>query len=263
MNELPPIWIVSLERASHRRSAVALEFDALDLPFEFIEAVDGRALTDEQAALYSHWRALFEMGRGLSQGVFGCSLSHLRLYERMVTEDIPVVAIFEDDIKPTPDLRVVLESIHELPSDWQVVTLHSLFASADPQPIDDRLVAGMHQVCTYRSGLFGTQGYIINLDAARRVLEVGYPVAFPADELLFRAQPARLVRYGIEPTVLVHDDVASEIHSQPQCVVPERKVRLPLEWLVVVAGKIWRRAVSLGRRDGVAVRSKGGSESAP
>jgi len=241
MTKRPPLWIISLERAAHRRETVTASFMSVGQDFEFIRAVDGSALTPEQRRLYSHWRALFEMGRGLGRGMFGCSLSHLRVYERMVAEQVPVAAVFEDDVEPTEGLVSVLDSVDDLPDDWQVVTLHSLFASSEPEPIEHPPIAGQYRVCTYRRVPFGTQGYLINLSGARRALEVAYPVCFPPDELLFRTHPAGLRVYGIEPSVLVHRDTESEIHSQPRGVVPERALRRPIEDAVVLAGKVRHR----------------------
>jgi glycosyl transferase, family 25 len=241
MVERPPVWIISLERAVDRRETVSTSFTSLGQEFEFIQAVDGSALTAEQRRLYSHWRALFEMGRGLGRGMFGASLSHLKVYERMVAEQRPAVAVFEDDVHPSKDLLSVLDCVDKLPDDWQVVTLHSLFASSGPTPIERPPITGHYRVCTYRRVPFGAQGYLVTLSGARRALEVAYPVCFPPDELLFRRHPAGLRVYGIEPSVLVHRDVVSEIHSQPIGVFPERALRRPIEHAVVLAGKVRHR----------------------
>jgi glycosyl transferase, family 25 len=240
----PPIFIISLTRAMRRRESVSAAFRSAALPFEFIDAVDGSALTPEQRARYSNWRALFEMGSPLGQGMFGASLSHLGVYERMVTENLPVVAVFEDDVEPSPDLELILESVPKLPEDWQVVTLHSLFPSSRPRPVDAPPIVPGRQVCTYERVPFGLQGYLINLSGARRVLEVAYPVAFPPDEILFRRHPAGLSVYGIEPSPLVHRGVMSEIHSLPVPLVPGRALRRPVDRAVLLAGKahlrVWK-----------------------
>jgi glycosyl transferase family 25 len=159
----------------------------------------------------------------------------------MVADDIPVVAVFEDDVEPTTGLRHVLASVDDLPEDWQVVTLHSLFPSSGPVPIERPSLADKYHVCTYRRVPFGTQGYLINLSGARRALEVAYPVCFPPDELLFRRHPADLNVYGVEPTVLVHRSLDSEIHNRPAGVVPGRALRRPFEQATVIAGKLHHR----------------------
>jgi glycosyl transferase family 25 len=239
----PPIWIISLERAFERRTRVAAAFDDLNLPFELMDAIDGNELTPEQIARYSNWRALFGMGRPMAKGMFGCSLSHLAAWERMVDEGVPVVAIFEDDVEPSPALAEVLESLDRLPADWDVVTLHSLFESAGPQPIDALAIAGDHQICTYRRTPMGAQGYLLRIEAARRLCSVATPIAYPPDELLFRARPAKLIRYGVEPSVLVHRETASELVGRPQLVVPSHRWRRPGDWLVRIAGKVQFRVL--------------------
>jgi glycosyl transferase family 25 len=238
---VPPIWVISLERAPERRAAITEALGSRGLAFEFIDAVDGQALTQAQRQAYSHWRALFETGRGLGRGMLGCSLSHLAVYRRMLAEDVPVVAVLEDDVEPLDGLATILDSVDAFPPDWQVITLHSLFASADPRPVDGRVIADRFQVCTYARMPFGTQGYLINEHGARRVLDVAYPVGLPPDELLFRARPAGLRVYGIEPSVLAQRDVDSEIHRLPLEVTPTRAWRRPVDAGVVVAGKVRRR----------------------
>ncbi len=242
--DFPPIFVINLRRTRARRDSVGAAFAELGLEFEFVDAVDGSTLTPAQRACYSQWRALFEMGRPMGRGMLGCSLSHLGVYERMSREQIEVAAVFEDDIAPGPELPILLSSLSALPTDWQVFTLHSLFPSSSPRPIPGPPIIAGHRVCTYARVPFGTQGYAITLSGARRALDVGYPVAFPPDELLFRRRPAGLRVYGIEPSVLVHRGVDSEIHAQPLPVVPDRRVRRPVERLVVVAGKVSARARS-------------------
>ena len=208
---MPPIWVISLERATERRENVRAAFTALGLPFEILDAVDGGALTAEQVGRYSQWRACFETGRGLGQGELGAALSHLMVYERMVREEIPVVAIFEDDVEPGPDLPGLLASTDRLPPDWQVVNLRTTFAWSEPQPVDTAPIADGYRVCTYGRTPLGAVGYLINLAGARRVLAAAYPVGLPSDELLFRPRPAGLTRYGIEPSPLGHRDIESEV----------------------------------------------------
>lgn len=245
---MPPIWVISLERATERREKVRAAFTALGLPITILDAVDGRALTPEQVSRYSHWRACFEFGRGLSQGELGAALSHLMVYERMVHDKIPVVAVFEDDVEPGPDLPGLLASSGHLPPDWEVVNLRTTFAWSEPQPVDTAPIADGYRVCTYGRTPLGAVGYLINLAGARRVLAAAYPVGLPSDELLFRPRPAGLTRYGVEPSPLGHRDVESEVIRRGDPVIPDRPARRPVDWLVVTAGKVLRRVQRVGQR---------------
>ena len=142
-------------------------FGDLGIPFELVDAVDGRALSPEERRQYSPWRSRFEIGRDMTLGDVGCSLSHLRVYERMIAEGIPELVVVEDDVQPMPALVDVLASRDALPNDWQVVTLHSLFTTSDPRPLDLPPLTADHRVCTYGRIPFGTQCYLIRLPAAR------------------------------------------------------------------------------------------------
>jgi len=245
---LPPIWVISLEQAAERRERVGAAFAALGLACTILDAVDGRALTPAQVGRYSEWRACFEMGRGLRQGELGAALSHLAVYERMVREEIPVVAVFEDDVEPGPDLPRLLAATDGLPPDWEVVNLRTTFLWSDPRPVATAPIADGYRVCTYGRTPLGAVGYLVNLAGARRALAAAHPVALPADELLFRPHPAGLTRYGIEPSPLGHRDTESEVIRRAEPVVRPRPVLQPLMWVVATAGKVRRRAERVRQR---------------
>jgi glycosyl transferase family 25 len=238
---LPPIWVISLERAHDRRQSVHRSFGAAGIPFELFDAVDGRALDPAERRQYSRWRSLFEVGRDLTLGDVGCSLSHIRVYERMVAEAIPEVVVVEDDVQPSPALADVLAARSALPADWQVVTLHSLFPTADPQALPGAPLVDGFRVCRYRRIPFGTQCYLVSLAGARRALEVAYPVRMPPDELLYRRRPAGLRVYGIEPSPVVHADFGSELRTARAS--DARGLQRLAERAVVAAGKARARIV--------------------
>ena len=212
---LPPVWVVSLARATDRRAFVSTVYAELGIEPVVIDAVDGRALTDEQIDRYSEVRATFAYGRGLTRAEVAIALSHLALCRRMVDENVDDVVVLEDDVRPTPALLDVLSERWSFPADLDVLTLHSLFDWATPTPVDGRVIAGGFRVCRYARTPMGTQAYLLRRRAARRLLDVGFPVRLPADELLFRRHPAGLLVYGIAPSPVDHDEFPSELHRAP------------------------------------------------
>jgi glycosyl transferase family 25 len=209
----PPVWAISLGRATQRRASVLEAFRRVGIPVSIIEAVDGQELTASQRRVYSPRRAMRQKGRYLTRGEVGCALSHLSVYERLVKEDIPSVLVVEDDVSPSPDLVEILKSLDRLPTDWDVVTLHSLFASARPEPIEGGGVTGRHRVCRYAQMPFGSQCYLINRAGAEKALRVAYPICLPADDLLYRRWPTGLAVYGIEPSPVTAGTLPSEVHA--------------------------------------------------
>ena len=241
MSERVPVWVISLERATDRRAFVRQVFGELGVDYEVIDAVDGLQLDERSIRAYSEWRALFRYGRGLGRGMLAASMSHLRAYERMLANDVPEVLIVEDDVRPNPDILRVLDERDRFPSDWDVVTFHSLFEWSRPTPVDDGAIANGYNICTYERTPMGLQAYLINHSAARRVLDIAYPICLPPDELLFRPRPAGLTVYGIEPSPVVHEDFASEIHRTDAPAAVMSTTLAPLQAVVRLAGRADRR----------------------
>jgi glycosyl transferase family 25 len=233
--------VISLERATDRRAFVRHEFDALGVDYEIVNAVDGRTLDQHALRSYSEWRTVYRYGRGLGRGMVACSMSHLRAYERIAAEEIPEVVIVEDDVRPRADFPRVLDARGRLPNDWDVVTFHSLFGWATPEPVNEVIIADRYRICSYARNPMGTQAYMINHAAARRLLEVGYPICLPPDELLFRRQPAGLTIYGVEPSPVVHEKFDSEIQGITDPAARTPWAAAPLRHVVRFAGRLDRR----------------------
>jgi glycosyl transferase, family 25 len=234
---MPPIWVLSLARATDRRRSIEAGFGALGLPFELIDAIDGRS--EDVSAEASQWRSRFEIGRPLSPGEIAASLTHLRAYQRIVDDGVPYAVIVEDDVEPTPALIDVLGALDDLPPDWDVVTLHSLFPSARPRPLAGPPLVGEFRVCTYERMPYGSQCCVVSRAAAERLLAVGRPVRFPPDDLVFRPRPARLKYYGIEPSPVVHGDFGSELGVTR--ADDARGLERVAARIVVTAGKVRNR----------------------
>jgi glycosyl transferase family 25 len=245
MASMPPVWVVSLERAPERRSFVVQSFADTGLVYEIVDAVDGTTLSSDELRSYSRARSLFEVGRGLMEGEVGCALSHLRLLQRMLDEGLPEVLIVEDDVAPMPALARLLERRDRLPADRDVVTFCSLWDTAAPRPVAGVDLDDEHGVCTYRRMLFGAQCYLITAAAARRVLDVAYPIRMPYDELLFRRRPANLRVYGVEPRVVRLEPFASELVARSAAPGKVTAGARLTSWPLSVAGKVHRRL--LGR----------------
>ena len=238
----PPIWVISLERARARRAYVVDGFTTLGIPFEIVDAVDGYELSDAERGRCSQVRALFRMGHRLTQGELGTALSHLDVYARMVRNAVPMVVVMEDDALPAPALVTALDQLDRIPADWDVVTFRSQFASSAPVPVDGATIAGDHQVCTYERVPFGAQCYLIRLETARRLLDIGFPVCMPADALLFRRWPAQLCVYGVEPALASEGDFESELVMRSAPATTQRYGVELVDQAIVVAGKVWYRA---------------------
>jgi len=112
-----PVFVIYLPDCRDRRARVSAALDGLNLPFEFVDAVDGRrGLPPEYESQIDRPKAR-EPGKILSDAIqtdaeFACALSHINVYRRIVSENIDHALVLEDDAVPQPDLAGYLAGKH-------------------------------------------------------------------------------------------------------------------------------------------------------
>ncbi|MDG2452528.1 MAG: glycosyltransferase family 25 protein [Paracoccaceae bacterium] len=93
-----PIFVISLPDRLDRRAAITAQLTAHDLPFEIIDAIDGRSgLTEAQKSAVDHAAVQRHLGRPLSDTEIACAQSHQSVYQRVITLDLGGAVILEDD----------------------------------------------------------------------------------------------------------------------------------------------------------------------
>jgi GR25 family glycosyltransferase involved in LPS biosynthesis len=91
-------FVIHLRRATTRRHHVEELQRACPFPTEIVDAVDGKFLSsDEIAAVYDRNRHLPAYPFVLRRAEIGCFLSHRLCWQKIVDEDLPYAAVFEDD----------------------------------------------------------------------------------------------------------------------------------------------------------------------
>lgn len=91
-----PVYVISLARAPDRRPAISDHLTQLGIEFEIVDAVDGRALSEEFLA------SVTAPGVTLSPGMIGCNLSHFDLSKRLIASRADVALFLEDDARLDP-----------------------------------------------------------------------------------------------------------------------------------------------------------------
>ncbi len=92
------IFVISLKRSPERRAEIKRQLDALNVEFEFFDAIDGRAEPPHSLFKnYSYFKRLwFTSGRMPSKGELGVYASHYLLWEKCLKLNEPIM-VLEDD----------------------------------------------------------------------------------------------------------------------------------------------------------------------
>ncbi|WP_341875476.1 glycosyltransferase family 25 protein [Enterobacter hormaechei] len=99
-------FIVNLKHSLERRAKMECQLSELNIAYEFIEAVDGRKMTETELRNVTR-----ETNYAFLPGEVGCALSHQKIYKRIIDENIDAALILEDDVVLNSDLREILNSV--------------------------------------------------------------------------------------------------------------------------------------------------------
>lgn len=175
-----------------RRRDRMIEFDkhySLPVKYDIFDAIDGRdidpyKLYDDGIVGNAGMQSLINSHHGISKryhyelgsvGAIGCSLSHIRIWEKMVRNGTKYMFVFEDDAWVMGiSMDNVLERLNDLPSDWHIYMIGQPHSILEGIPVSDK--THLYKVTRF----CGTHGYIINQEGAKWLLQNG--VLFPIQQ---------------------------------------------------------------------------------
>ena len=180
-----PIFVINLARSVERRAAIERHLRGLGLEFKVIDAVDARTLSPDVLRTIAGPETI-------PVGQVACSLSHLSVYERVVSLRIPVACVLEDDGRLLPPAIGLLRSGCAT-ADFDVCLLdsadrnHRGVVCFDP----DSKVTLAPGIDTYElsDGPFCLHAYLISLSGAQKRAGQVVPVREAIDRYDFGARP--------------------------------------------------------------------------
>lgn len=166
------IFVVSLKHSKDRRKLIQSQMKKYGLKFEFIDAVDGNNLTEQQKNMVHTNK--------LSNAEIGCSMSHANIYEIIVKQKIQHSIIFEDDIIFTEDFKTLIEKNILQNDDNGLIMLYHMgaytFWGIKPSNFfeDYKLISPISTPAT-------TACYYLNYECAKKLYDVTRIIEKPAD----------------------------------------------------------------------------------
>lgn len=150
-----------------RRVHIADEFQKKQINFEFFDAVTPQ---------YNHDTAQLcgidlSKAYGISNVEISCFLSHIKLWKKIIDENLSMVGVFEDDIFLGEGAGSFLNDYAWIPENIHVVKLEKAFQKNIRSTMF--AVKNIHGRRLYRlkSENYGTAGYIISNSGAKFLLE--------------------------------------------------------------------------------------------
>ena len=175
-----PVYVISLTDSDDRRETISRYLDFLKIPFEFVDAIDGRHGLPSEYEDQIDREAAIKKGRIMADVEFACSLSHMKTYQKIVDENIQWSLIMEDDAIPSYELIAYLEGRHFEDAQFTqlIYGMPTYVHRKGKRPVFGKYRSYLRS----RAGKSpAAVGYIISYSAANFILENGFPISNIAD----------------------------------------------------------------------------------
>jgi GR25 family glycosyltransferase involved in LPS biosynthesis len=189
-----PVYVISLADAHVRRANVKARLRVLGIPFQFVDAIDGRAqrLPD-----------LFDGARVVrdgfwSESALACAMSHRKVHRTIIDAGHEQALILEDDAEPCEDFASALSDA--VSSKGDIIKLEGEHFGQKRATIK-RIGPRFLTVCAFVSA--GSAAYLIRRSAAERFCAL--PILDLAIDLQFSDARLGLRVFELEPFPVVQD----------------------------------------------------------
>lgn len=226
------IYIINLEKSQSRYQYILSQAQLLGLPITRINAIDGSNLTDDDIhrnvdlTRYKNF-----LGYYPKKGTIGCSLSHFKAWQAFLTSNYKFALILEDDVGfDSKELQQALETITKHERLWDICSfdiIHNRFPLIIKQFSNINKKLSIYPVRIANAG-----SYIINRDAAFKLLEKAYPIKIPVDHYFNRSWEFNIKFTAIEPKIVLQNYGDSEIFTTTQLQISDISIKNKLAKLV-------------------------------
>lgn len=173
--------VISLKTAIARREHIQKEFSKQNISFEFFDA-----LTPDQAKPLAEKMLLNVNESFLTRGELACFMSHVSIWQKMLDEQIPYLAVFEDDVYLGENADYFLNNDAWIQSDWNIIKLEA-FAKKILHERQGLALGKQRNLFKLKGRHVGAAGYILSLNAAQYLISLlkQSEIKEPLDHILF------------------------------------------------------------------------------
>ncbi len=164
-------YIINLLTRPDRKDFMGSQMEKGDLDYEFIKAVDGKMLSDQEIDTVT----LNFSASHLTKGEVACALSHLSIYQKMIDNNIDIALVLEDDVYVPDNIDSVLQKILSIEQNNKPNIY--LLSDVEAYIENSSLYEGIYRI----ESASKAHCYVINKTAAKKMLKKLIPIRYEAD----------------------------------------------------------------------------------
>jgi glycosyl transferase family 25 len=193
------IFLINLARSKDRLACCRAEFNKAGLSFERVEAIDGVVLTQAQVDEYYRWQDS-DYYKELSKGELACYLSHRKVWQKIIDEQLDFAVIFEDDIGVSSQTPDAIHAISGIKEEWDYIKLAEFPVKRDvAHEYKLKLNDIEFDLVTYQKVPNRTCAQVVSRSGAIKLLEHSKKISRPIDIDLQYWWEKDLKLFGLKP----------------------------------------------------------------
>ena len=208
------IVVINLPSSCERREHISRRLTELELPFTILNATDGRKKNDPALLLYNDKRRLIEKGHSLTPGEQGCFVSHRKVWQLCVEENVNIL-VLEDDVELSESLPLILKESENLLNNYHYIRLGRGTAKRSLSFLrkwkTKKTLTNRFYLVKYLRGPSCAHAYIITPKAASRFIKKSQQWWWPVDDYMDMEYFNGQYNFGIEPPIINQRGIPSDI----------------------------------------------------
>jgi len=211
------VYVITLQGAAERQAECERQLKQHPFNWQFIDAVDGRKLTDEISG-YPRKKVKRLLGFDLTNSEVGCFLSHRKAWGQVVLDGVPGL-ILEDDFVLEKNFDEAVRYALEQRSAWDFLRLQGL------TDVEASLVLSSKNgfsIVENSGDPLGATATIVTPEAARQLLESSKEIYEPLDHFLEHSEKHGLKIKALKPYPIRTSGAETTIPDRPYS---ERSIR--------------------------------------
>lgn len=177
----PPIYVINLPRSQDRAQRMRQRLEDLGLSFQFIEAIDGQNLSQQERA---HYDPRPREKQGIAQllnAEVACVLSHRKAWRALLDTQAPFALFLEDDVELHTEMPTILPKLALVMELTEHLRFYGLRRRSAMKVAP---FLGQWQLAVQFSGPAGAQAYVLSRQGAERLLQHSERFIDPLDILI-------------------------------------------------------------------------------
>lgn len=226
------IFVINLNKDKDRLNFIQDQALKFGFKFERIEGIYAADLSKKELKdSVDYFRYKLHLGKKPGHGEIGCCLSHLKIYSKMIDENIRCACILEDDIFILENFNKQLELLSKwLEQEKPIVVRLNM-------PIED---IQSNAIAIRDHHFTSACSYCLNLAAAKTLLKDNYPMHTVADDWPHWDKRGIIELYNSNPKVCWHNNVASGFQSTISGINKENRFENAPKFCATVQRKFFK-----------------------